>query len=65
MNDKDLRELVRIRLELRRLVGGSGARQEAPPLLDRMGALASRDVGGDRMIQPELQRWRALLRLDG
>jgi hypothetical protein len=64
MNDREVRELVRIRHELRTLAdrSDSGA---ALPLLEKMSRLAMRDAGLAPAVQGEMQRWRFRFRIDG
>lgn len=57
MEYKDVRELVRIRYELRTLVERRD-RQMAEPLLERMSLLASRDAVEQAAVGCEMQRWR-------
>lgn len=64
MSDTDVRELVRIRFELRRLAGGGAGREAAAPLLARMSRLASDEALGPAVIRPEMTRWRAVFGLD-
>ena len=58
----EVRELVRIRHELRKYAFG-GDLDEASALLCRLGALAARDPVEHAAAQPELQRWRLRLGL--
>jgi hypothetical protein len=62
MEYRDVRELVRIRHELRNLAVDRD-RQEAATLLDRMCALVSRDAVESAALQPEVQRWQWMFRL--
>jgi len=58
----DVREMVRIRHELRSLAV-RGDSQTAASLLDRMRSLAARDEVEDAAVQVEMQRWRSVFRL--
>jgi hypothetical protein len=62
MEYRDVRELVRIRYELRSLARGAGA--VAAPLLDRMRRLASVDAAESAAVQTELLRWQSVFRLE-
>jgi hypothetical protein len=62
MEYKGVRELVRIRHELRTLAE-RGDRRTAASLLAEMGRLASRDASEAAAVQPEMHRWRFLFRL--
>ncbi|MCG5054571.1 MAG: hypothetical protein KA712_16530 [Myxococcales bacterium] len=62
MDYRELRELVRIRHELRRFAFG-GDLDEASALLTRLGALAARDPKEHAAVMPEVQRWRLRLGL--
>lgn len=62
MEYRDVRELVRIRYELRSLA--RGAREVAAPLLERMRALASVDAAESAAVQTELHRWRSVFSLE-
>ncbi len=62
MSDEDVRELVRIRFELRQLAVGGACREEAASWVDRLSALAGRAL--EPPLKPEVQRWRAFFRLD-
>jgi hypothetical protein len=59
----ELRELVRIRHELRTLAI-SGDRDTAAPLLDRMRTLAARDAVESAAVQTEVSRWQFVFRLE-
>jgi hypothetical protein len=60
MDFAEVRQLIRLRYEVRRLVAeGRGA--EARPLLDRMLSLAARDAAELAAIMPELDRWESTL----
>jgi hypothetical protein len=61
MEYRDIRELVRIRYELRTL--GRGAGEAAAPLLERMRSLAARDAAESAAVQTELQRWQSVFQL--
>ena len=63
MEYTDIRELVRIRHTLRTLAAG-GDRGLAASLLDRMRALGSRDAEENAAVQPEVQRWQFVFRLE-
>lgn len=74
MADGDIRELVRIRHELRRLVvesrpaGGVDTEpvlRRAEPLIRQMESIAARDPQEYAQMAPELSRWRSYLRLGG
>jgi hypothetical protein len=45
-------------------VGGRGGGGEAQPLLARLDRLATDEPLGRAVLRPELQRWRAVFRLD-
>lgn len=62
MDCDDVRDLVRIRHELRRLAA-HGEAASAEPLLDRLTVLAERDPRARADVEPELQRWRSVFRL--
>ncbi len=62
MEFREVRELVRIRHELRKFAFG-GDRDEATALLTRLSALAARDPVEHAAALPELQRWRLRLGL--
>jgi hypothetical protein len=64
MEYRDVRELVRIRYELRNLAA-RGAKEVAAPLLERMCSLASRDAAESAAVQTEVQRWQFVFRLEG
>jgi hypothetical protein len=63
MEYAELRELVRIRHELRSLAT-SGDRDTAASLLHRMRVLASRDAIESAAVQTEMLRWQFVFRLD-
>jgi hypothetical protein len=63
MEYKDVRELVRIRHELRTLAS-HGDRLSAAGLMERMGTLASRDAEESAAVETELQRWRFVFGLE-
>lgn len=67
MSNDDLRQLVKIRHELRRLVptqGGTGGSQEtARDLLTRMRALVAPHVSEQARIEPEVIRWQSVFQL--
>jgi hypothetical protein len=58
MEYRELRELVRIRHELRTLAMTGEDRDTAASLLDRMRLLAARDAAEDAAVQPEVRRWQ-------
>jgi hypothetical protein len=58
MEYQELRELVRIRHELRSLASRGDSRDTAASLLDRMRLLAARDAAEDAAVQPEVRRWQ-------
>jgi len=62
MEYRDVRELVRIRYELRTLGRGSG--EVAAPLLERMRHLASRDAAESAAVQTELLRWQSVFQVE-
>jgi hypothetical protein len=62
MDYRELRELVRIRHQLRRFVTGGDTR-EAGALLSRMETLAAHDPVERAAVAPELQRWQLRLGL--
>ena len=62
MDYREVRELVRIRYELRTLAPGAG--QVAAPLLERMRSLAARDAAESAAVQTELRRWQSVFQLD-
>ena len=62
MNYQDVRELVRIRYELRTLARGAG--EVAAPLLERMRNLAARDAAESAAVQTELRRWQSVFQLE-
>jgi hypothetical protein len=62
MDYRDIRELVRIRYELRSLT--RSAREVAGPLLERMRSLASRDAAESAAVQTELRRWQSVFQLE-
>lgn len=62
MEFREVRELVRIRHELRRYAFG-GDLDEASALLRRLSALAAQDPVEHAAALPELQRWRLRLGL--
>jgi hypothetical protein len=63
MEYQELRELVRIRHELRTLAN-TGDRDTAASLLDRMRVLAARDAAESAAVQTEVQRWQFVFRLE-
>jgi hypothetical protein len=58
MEYRELRELVRIRHELRSLAMTEQNRDTAASLLDRMRFLAARDAAEEAAVQPEVRRWQ-------
>jgi hypothetical protein len=58
MEYRELRELVRIRHELRSLALSGDNRDTAAGLLHRMRLLAARDAAEDAAVQPEVRRWQ-------
>jgi hypothetical protein len=58
MEYQELRELVRIRHELRSLAVKGEDRDTAASLLDRMRLLAARDAVENAAVQPEVRRWQ-------
>jgi len=66
MTNDDLRQLVRIRHELRRLLPtrpGGEDRDAARQLLARMRDLAAPNAAENARIEPELTRWQARFQL--
>jgi hypothetical protein len=65
MNHDELRQLVRIRHELRRLLPEPpGDRQEsARRLLSRMRALVAPHASEQALIEPEMVRWQSVFRV--
>jgi hypothetical protein len=63
MDYKDVRELVRIRHELRTL-SSRGDRAMAVGLLERMRTLAAGDSTEQAAVQPEMARWRFVFGID-
>lgn len=63
MEYRDVRELVRIRHELRTLVE-RGDRGTAASLLERMSTLAARDAAEQAAVQTEMRRWRFVFGLE-
>lgn len=63
MEFRDVRELVRIRHELRKFTFG-GDLDEASALLSRLGAIAAKDPAEHAAALPEMQRWRLRLGLN-
>jgi hypothetical protein len=60
MEFTEVRQLIRLRHEVRRLVA-EGRVEEARPILDRMLTLASSDAAELAAIMPELDRWESTL----
>jgi hypothetical protein len=58
MEYTEMRELVRIRHELRSLATTPEDRDTAVSLLDRMRRLAARDAAEEAAVKPEVQRWQ-------
>ena len=63
MEYREIRELVRIRHELRTLAALRAA-DTARPLIDRMTSLAERDPIESAAVQTEVSRWRFVFRLE-
>ena len=63
MEYREVRELVRIRHELRTLAT-RGDRDTAAPLLDRMRVLVARDAVENAAVEPEVSRWQFVFRLE-
>jgi hypothetical protein len=62
MNHDDIRQLVRIRHELRRLMPARD-KGAATRLLARMRALTARDARERATVEPEIERWQAAFSL--
>ena len=62
MGYSEVRELVRLRYELRRL-RGEGQVEEARELIGRMRSLAEGDPAEAAEVEPELARWEFSLGL--
>lgn len=62
MDYRQVRELVRIRYELRSLARGAG--EVAAPLLERMRTLAAVDAAESAAVQTELLRWQSVFHLE-
>ena len=58
MEYRELRELVRIRHQLRSLAMSGEDRDTAASLLHRMRLLAARDATEGAAVEPEVQRWQ-------
>jgi hypothetical protein len=56
MDFVQVRELIRVRYELRRLLA-ENRRDEARPLLERLRALAAADEEERAALEPEIARW--------
>jgi hypothetical protein len=56
MDFVQVRELVRVRYELRTLLA-ENRREEALPFLDRLRALAAADEDERAALEPEIARW--------
>ena len=63
MNNEDLRQLVKIRHELRKLLPNQD-QEAATRLLARMRALTSQYASESQAIEPEMVRWQAAFRLE-
>ena len=66
MSNDDLRQLVKIRHELRRLMpadSGAASRDTARDLLARMRALVAPHSTEQARIEPEVTRWRSVFQL--
>jgi hypothetical protein len=62
MNQDEIRQLIRIRHELRRLMPGRDC-NAAQRLLARMRALTSRDSRERAKVEPEIERWQVAFSL--
>jgi hypothetical protein len=60
MDYANLRELVRVRYELRTLLADD-RREEARPFLERLRALAAADEDERGALEPEIARWECRL----
>ncbi len=62
MNHDEIRQLIRIRHELRRLIRD---RDQGPArrLLARMRALTSRDSRERASVEPEIERWQVAFQI--
>jgi hypothetical protein len=60
MTYAEIRELVRVRHELRR-VAAEGRREEAQRLCERLRALAESDPDERAEVEPEIVRWETRL----
>lgn len=60
MSFTEVREMVRIRHQLRRLLA-EGKRAEARHLVARLRELAQRDAVESREVEPEIARWEVAL----
>ena len=56
MDFVQLRELIRVRYELRTLLA-ENRREEARPFLERLRQLAAADEEERRALEPEIARW--------
>jgi hypothetical protein len=63
MDYRELKELVRIRYELRDLAGQRD-QGRAASLLDRMFTLAARDPAESAAVQTEMLRWKFVFGLE-
>jgi hypothetical protein len=63
MGDTELRELVRIRHNLRELAM-RGERKAAAPLIERFTALSSSPAAAMFDLDREVSRWRAVFRME-
>jgi hypothetical protein len=62
MNHDEIRQLIRIRHELRRLMPDKD-RGAASRLLARMRALIARDARERATVEPEIERWQVAFQL--
>ena len=62
MNHDEVRQLIRIRHELRRLMPNKD-RGAASRLLARMRALTARDARERATVEPEIERWQVAFQL--
>ncbi|HVU51130.1 MAG TPA: hypothetical protein VHL80_10615 [Polyangia bacterium] len=60
MDFVQVRELVRVRYELRTLLA-QNRREEARPLLERLRAFAAADEEERAVLEPEIARWECSL----
>jgi hypothetical protein len=62
MNYAEVRELIRVRHDLRR-AAAEGRREEARALIERLRAIAERDPAERMEVEREIQRWEASVEL--